>query len=241
MAKSLRTSLIWLTVFAFPALLVLVGLGVWQVQRLAWKDAMLADLAAKQTAAAMDIATLDRNDQAGENIDYLPVAFSGTYVGSKELRLYWVHEGEAGWRLTVPVQLSDGSVVLLDRGFVTQSVLDRLIPPSGPVNITGRALREKAQGVFTPDNEPANNVWYWRDVAAMAQALGVNPARVKPYVILADRSGGDESWPLALATPPRIENRHLGYAITWFGLAACLVGVYGAYMVSMLRSTKRGR
>ncbi len=221
---------IGLTIATLVALAILVWLGVWQLQRLAWKEALLAHIAALKTAAAQPMATV-LSSKANPDLTRVKVTCSG--LGSAPyLELYSVREGGAGARLISACRLSAGpfASVLVDRGFVSDKISARpRIDPSDqrPFEVVG-VLRTPDQPTFvTPKNNLAANHWYSRDLPAMARALGVtSPA---PVTLMAETSTNPE-WKALDPTPlpPEISNRHFEYALTWFGLAAALACVYAA-------------
>lgn len=214
---------------------ILLGLGFWQIQRLHWKEGILARVAALEHAPPQPLAELIAGAAGGGDVDYhraetaCPKLETGPY-----LKLYAVWQGYAGWRIIAACPLVAGAYrsILVDRGFVAQGVA-----PSG-----GRPLNEPVVGILrkgdaptfvTPANQPDQNLWYWRDVPAMARALGVqSPA---PSFLMLERPAPAPGGPTLAPLPSDIPNNHLQYAITWFGLAAALAGVYLASLWSKRR------
>jgi surfeit locus 1 family protein len=148
------------------------------------------------------------------------------------LEVHAIHEGEPGVRLVSACRLTDAPFgsVLVDRGFVADSISAR--PPVNPADQTPIAIEAVVRqfeppGRFAPANTPAR--WFRRDVAEMAQALEApDPA---PVFLMAETSSNPEWRALQpLPVPTQIANRHLEYALTWFGLAAALLGVYAAML-----------
>ena len=189
---------------------VLLSLGVWQVQRLAWKEGVIADIEARIDGAP--VALPAEPDPARDA--YLPVTATGRF-GSESLRVLvsQKHVG-AGYRLITPFE-TGGRRVLVDRGFIP-TAQETVAAPEGEQTVTGNLQWPQETDGFTPAPDPAENLWFARDVAAMAGALGTEP------VLLVARA---MSPPEARVTPlpvdtSRIPNDHLQYAITWFSLAA---------------------
>ena len=228
-----------LTVATAIGLAILVALGVWQLQRLTWKEGLLAHIAALQTAQAVDIGAVLDAQSAGRDVDYTRVRASCPGIGAAPfLELYGVREGQAGARLisACAVQSARYRSVLVDRGFVADSVAAR--PKVDPADTAPRAvvgvLRKPETGNFaSPKNRPGH--WFTRDVAAMAAALQA-PAPA-PVFLFAESPTNPEFRALTPApVPTDIPNRHLEYAITWFGLAAALAGVYAAVLFRRVRT-----
>jgi surfeit locus 1 family protein len=221
------------TVATAVALAILIGLGVWQLQRLKWKEGLLAHIAALQTAPARPLEPELNAAAHGADVDFTRVRVSCPGLASAPfLQLYGLKDGQPGYRLisACPVDSDRYRTLLVDRGFVPDSVSAR--PPvdradQAPVEVTG-ILRVPDKPTFvTPANHPDANRWFWRDAPAMARALQAPvPAPVFLYAETSTNPSFAALTPAPL--PASIPNRHLEYALTWFGLAAGLVGVYAA-------------
>ena len=222
-----------LTVATAVAFGLLCALGVWQVQRLAWKTELLDQIETRSTAPPEALARVLAR-AAGEDLGFYRVRVVCPGLDTAPyLQLYALRDGQAGSRLISACPLAGGpyGAILVDRGFVGDTISAR--PPvtdaARPVEVVG-LLREPEPGNFvTPDNRPAENQWVSRDVAAMAQALGVSdPA---PVFLLAETPTNPAFPALQPAPlPGEIPNRHLEYALTWFGLAGALIAVYAAML-----------
>lgn len=196
-----------------PGLAVLIGLGVWQVQRLAWKEGVLAGIAARMTdpLPALPAAPEEERDE------YRLVTVTGE-IGEGGLRVLTSERPDGpGFRIVAPMTLSDGRRVLLDRGFVPEAAKDAP-RPGGPATVTGNILWPDDRNGWTPDPDRAGNLWFARDTAQMAQALGT-----EPVMIVARTPTGDGIRPVPVTVD--IPNDHLQYALTWFGLAAVWAGM----------------
>lgn len=213
-----------------------MGLGTWQLERLQWKEALIAAREAGLHAPAADIpATLDD----ARALDFHPVRAEGEFLNDHELFLNaQSSRGDAGFHIVTPLRLASGAVLLVDRGFVPS---DHKVPQSrqsgvlaGPVRVTGilRLASETKPGWFTPDNDPARNSWFWVDIAAMAQAAGVDP--VLPFYVEADANPNPAILPQGSQTVTELPNNHLQYAITWYALAVVLVVIYIRFARSRL-------
>jgi surfeit locus 1 family protein len=237
MLTRLKTAgLVWPTVAMLAGVALLLSLGQWQWQRKTWKAALIADRAARASAPAVPLAALLA---AGPVPEYQRVTVAGTFVHAGERHLYTPLNAGPGWEVMTPLRVpSAGVAVLVDRGFVPDHLRDAgsrsAAQPTGEVTVAGRIRFGGTMATFTPANEPARNIWYWRDLKAMADGSGATAA----FYIEADASvtnpGG---WPRpGLADPifNNLSNRHLEYALTWWALAATMIGVYLALVLSRL-------
>lgn len=220
-----------LSLVALLAFAVLTSLGVWQVQRLQWKQALLADMEAARTAPARPLATVLAREGGARAYARVRAVCPGL-SHAPYLELYSPYEGVPGVRLISACRVDGGPFtgILVDRGFVAESISSR--PPVDPTATAPRevigVLRAAEEGnAFTPPNEAGRGRWYRRDIAAMAGALGL--AKPAPWFLMLETSSNPEWRALQPAPlPVGLSNNHLGYAITWFGLAAALAGVYFA-------------
>jgi surfeit locus 1 family protein len=217
---------------SLAGLAALLALGTWQVKRLAWKEGLIASIEARTKGAPVSLAELEKRFSETGDVDYVPVALSGAVTPGSEQYFLATHDGESGWDIFAPLQLPDQRVVMLNRGFVPYDLRDPAKRPGtdiiGTVNVTGlarNALAAKPSSI-TPENDPAKNVWYWKDLRAMAQSAGVPPDRLLPFFVddWTAREGG--ALPVTRTTIISLPNNHLQYAITWYGLAAALAGVW---------------
>jgi surfeit locus 1 family protein len=223
-----------LTITVAIAFAILVGLGTWQVQRLHWKEALLARIAALQAAPARPVAPVLDAAARGEDVDFTRVETDCPGIGSAPfLELYAVREGQAGSRLISACRVAGARVrsVLVDRGFVPDTVSAR--PPvspgdAAPTHVTGVLRTPEHGNLFTPANTPQR--WFTRDVPAMAAALG---APAPSAMVLMAETSTNPGWKALVPAPipANIPNRHLEYALTWYGLAGVLLGVYAAMLL----------
>ncbi|WP_426954975.1 SURF1 family protein [Muricoccus radiodurans] len=221
---------VWPAVLAaLPVLAVLLTLGTWQVRRLQWKTALLETVAA---AEAGPPAPLTANPP-----ELAKLEATGRFLHDRESLLgVEVRNGALGGHLVTPLVTEGLPPLLVDRGWVP---LDRAAAPvsrpDGPVRVTGYALQGVARGLFSPADDPAGRRFYTADPEAIGTALGL--PGVLPWFLVA--LAPDAAAPAALPEParrlPRPNNPHLGYAITWYGLAAALVGVLAAFILSRNR------
>lgn len=218
------------TLITVPGLLLAVGLGVWQLQRLEWKEGLIAAVDARMAASAVPLDEVLGLPPTEE--EYRRVSLEGHFLNDKEAYLFVIGpEGQPGYHVVTPFLRTGGDMVLVDRGFVPETLRDPASRAEGQVEgdlkIAGVLRLPQPQSVFTPDPDLENRIWYARDPAAMAGVLGVPLAA--DVLIEADAAPNPGGWPLGGQTVVSFPNDHLQYAITWFGLALALLAVYLVY------------
>ncbi len=220
-----------LTLAALPVLLVLLWLGNWQVERLAWKQDLIARVEARVHQAPIPLP-----DQAGltASSDYSPVTVSGVFDHDREIILTGRSvEGQGGYLVLTPFRTQLQGWILVERGFVPPPFKDAAArldgQVAGVVTLTGLLHSPSAPGPFIPDNQPARGEWYSVDLDAMGKAVDLP---LYPLLLIADADATPASgWPQGGQARITFPNSHLGYAITWFGLAFALVAVWLAMSV----------
>lgn len=222
-----------LTVLTLAALAFLLTLGVWQSQRMAWKEAELArwQEASANPARDLDEALCVDAPFEGRAVGHLPEERSGN------VRVYGrsLDDNRPGWRIFVPV---DAPACLEADILLAEAAFQPLMEDSAPIRMIGRWRIETplAAGPFTPPSEPSERSFYAFDAAGMAEALGIEAGALSAVWWLAEDTGGPPAY--LSATPPE---RHFGYAVTWFGLAAALLGVYLVFHAARGRFSFTGR
>jgi surfeit locus 1 family protein len=217
---------------ALAALAILLALGTWQVKRLAWKEGLITSIETRMKSAPLPLAEVEKRFAETGDVDYVPVALTGALAPAGEQYFLSTHEGESGWNIYAPLQLSDQRVVMLNRGFVPYDLRDPAkrpgANPAGVVNVTGlarNALAAKPSSI-TPENDPAKNVWYWKDLASMAENARVPQDKLLPFFVDDWTEQKSGALPVTRTTIISLPNNHLQYAITWYGLAAALAGIW---------------
>ncbi|MET3853721.1 SURF1 family protein [Rhizobium sp. OAE497] len=215
------------------ALAILISLGTWQVERLYWKEGLLADIAARRNAAPVQLADIEQMLASGTDIEYRPVTVTGRYVNNKERHFLATWRGEAGFYVYTPLELADGRYLFVNRGFVPYENKEPEMRMQGQLtgqqSVTGLA-RNRLPGKpswVVPDNDIAKNIFYWKDIDAMASSDGFDASKVVPFFIDADSTPNPKGFPIGGVTEIDLPNNHLEYAFTWYGLAAVLVGIVG--------------
>ncbi|PDT85484.1 SURF1 family protein [Sinorhizobium sp. BJ1] len=223
------------------ALVVLVSLGTWQVERLQWKEALIAAIAERRSAPPVSLDEIEAMAAGGEDIDYRTTIVSGVYDHRKERHFFATHGGRTGYYVFTPLMLADGRALFVNRGFVPFEKKDAAARPEGQVTgsmtINGLArprLSEKPSSLV-PDNDIAKNIFYWKDLDAMARAAGIAADRVVPFFVDADATENPGGLPIGGVTQFDLPNNHLQYALTWYGLAGALVVVSGTYLYRQRR------
>ncbi len=201
---------------------VLLGLGVWQLQRLAWKTEILAQIERKILAPAIDIPT----QVAPATHDLLPVRGTGQYIGDHTVRVLVSQKiYGAGYRLINAFELSDGRKIIVDRGFASVRA-DMPAIPEGSGQVTGNLQWPQEIDSCTPDNDLAANIWFARDVRALSAYLQTEPI----LLVLRSSSFADDAATPLPKMSANIPNDHLNYALTWFSLALIWLGMSGYFL-----------
>lgn len=219
------------------AFTVLVMLGTWQMHRLSWKEGLLADIESRRHQPAATVEDMEALLRSGGDVDYRAMTAAGVFLNDKERRFLATHDGAAGFYIYTPLQLADGRYLFVNRGFVPD---DRKNPDSrmggqllGQQRITGLArakLLEKPSSLV-PDNDTAKNVFYWKDLDAMATSVGLSTDKVLPFFLDAGPAPVPGGLPIGGVTQIDLPNSHLQYALTWYGLAATLAIISGVVIV----------
>jgi surfeit locus 1 family protein len=218
----------WPTIFTVPVVLLCLGLGAWQIQRLSWKEGLIAARAA--AVAAMPVA-VPQSGAAARGMEFRPVTDDGVLLNDREIFLGAISEaGRSGYQVLTPLREPGGRIVFINRGFVPAELKDRTKrmagEPAGPVRIEGllRLPPTAKPSWFLPANRPDLNYWFWVDLPAMAAADRLG--RVAPFYIDANAAPNPAGWPQGGVTRLALPNNHLQYAITWFSLAVALIVIY---------------
>lgn len=224
----MRRQIIIPVLFGLAGAAILIGLGVWQVQRLAWKEAILADIDMRIAAAPVDLPA--QPDPVDDR--YLPVRVSGGMDEAALRVLVSRKQVGAGYRIISALDTGQRRL-LIDRGFLRN---DETIPPPPPgeVTITGNLHWPDDRSSATPDNDVAGNIWFARDIALMADTLGT-----EPLLLVARETSFDDSpiTPMPVDSAG-IANDHLQYAITWFLLALVWLAMTGYFLMKGARAAK---
>jgi len=239
-----RGGLLGATVFAVVGVAILIGLGVWQLDRKVWKEGLIAALTERLAQEPENLPSRDAWPRlTPEANEFRRVTFPAEFLEGEEALVYGAGSSlrsdvkGPGYWVFAPARLPGGSVVIVNRGFVP---LDRKEPatrttgaPRGSIDIVGNLRWPETRGLFTPADDTKTNVWYLRDTKAMAAAK--KWAVAAPFYIDQEAPVPAGGLPLPGKLEVRLSNNHLQYAVTWFGLALALAGVYVVWLAGRLR------
>ncbi len=217
---------------------LLVGLGVWQLERKTWKEALIAAMDQRLAAEPVALPSPERWDRlTAENSEFRRVRFRAEFLPVRDTYAYIAGSAlrsdikEPGYFVFRPARLPDGSTVVVNRGYVPMNYTEQ--SPAGTLEITGYLRWPERGSMFTSASDSSGETWFVRDQRAMAAARGWG--EVAPFYV-------DQETPVPAAGLPRpapltvrLRNDHFGYALTWFGLAGTLAGVYIAWLFSRRR------
>jgi surfeit locus 1 family protein len=220
---------LWATLFTIPAVLVLVGLGVWQLERRAWKWDLIETRTAQIAAAAVD---LPKSPDLAK-MEYRRVRLRGHFLHDREIYLSGRSpKGRLGYHVITPMRLADGGAVLVNRGYVPIKQRDPATRSAGQIageiTLTGHLRAQPGRNRFRPDNDPAKNYWFHIDLAAMSSFAKLGAAR--PYYVQAATPVPPGGLPQPVPIEVNLPNDHLQYAITWLLLAVALIVIYAIWM-----------
>ena len=221
---------LWMTLCASVALMLLLALGCWQLYRLQWKNELITEFEARAQGRAVDL----REISATNPPRYQRVVADGVWLHEYEVQLTGrVFEGTAGYHIITPLALRDGGVVFVNRGWVSQ---DYRAPESrgwtldaGQVRVEGIIRLPAKRGRFVPMNAPAKNDWFTLAVGEISRHHDLEEQVIDGFTIDALRQ--DDTLPIGAAVDIALPNNHWQYALTWFGIALGLVGIYVAWHV----------
>jgi surfeit locus 1 family protein len=222
------------TVFTIAVVLSCAALGVWQLHRLDWKRALIAQ---RQAALTGSPVALPRTLADARALEFHPVVAEGVFQHDREIFLGAIGpQGAAGFDVLTPLRETDGSTVFINRGFVPTELKDPARraagQPGGPVRVAGllRVPPDAKPGWFVPGNRPDLNYWFWIDLPAISAAAGLADAgghsAAAPFYLDADATPNPGGWPRGGGTPLALPNDHLQYALTWFALAAAALVIF---------------
>lgn len=219
---------------------VFIALGTWQVERRAWKLQVIERVSQRLHTPPISMPPASAwPAMDGASHEYQPIQVQGHWLADKTVLTQAATELGAGFWVVTPLQTDDNQQVLINRGFIPQSLRAQWAPPSASdpaqheaqVQITGLIRMSEPGGGFLRTNDPAQQRWHSRDVAAIAQALNLQQAA--PFFIdaglpaqnanvLATTNNGP--WPRSGLTVVRFHNSHMVYLLTWYGLALMVAG-----------------
>ncbi len=214
---------LWPTLTVLACLPVLVMLGTWQLDRSAWKTALIAELEQRQAEAPVALPPTADLDASWT---HRRVAVTAALASEPALRFgVRARAAEPGHLVLQRAELEDGRALVVNRGWRADRAATPLATPAEPVPLAGvlRWIDGLEPAPFTPANDPAANRWFWYDLAALEAAFG---ADLLPVVLEVTEGPAADGVPLPEPVVVDLPNNHLGYALTWFGLALGLAVIY---------------
>ena len=244
-SKFKQAGLVYPLILTFFALGVLISLGNWQMERKAWKADLIKLVNERVVSPAISFQELVQRSSKLEDIRFQPVRLRGTFDHSKERHYFLPYKGKVGWHILTPLILETGEVVLVDRGFVPDALKEAKERPKGLVKgsqeIEGLVRLSEERNYFSPQNDVRQNKWYVRDLKELYDSLKLPEGGPSswPFMIDQKRSATSGEWPLPGVTKVTFTDKHFGYALTWYGLALTLIGVFLAFAYSRLSALKQ--
>lgn len=218
-------------VFTVLGLGILLKLGFWQLDRLEWKEDLLARIETNMMGTIISINPTS-NDPG---LEYSRFCTEGKFLNDKELYVFASNlQGVGGVHIYTPLKLAGGEHIIINRGWVPNALKDPSTRVEGqvkdPQTICGVLRLDRTKSYVTPDNNLEENRWFTPEVSAMSKAVGLN--NIYQFFLEADETDNPGGYPIGGQTFVNIPNNHLGYAITWFGLAVALLGVFAVFVRS---------
>jgi surfeit locus 1 family protein len=251
----LDAGLLWPLLVTLITLPVLVGLGTWQWQRLTWKQDLIAKLEARVKAEPTSYtASLAEFVKSGD-VEYTRVKVTGTFDHGQERHVYAPRSSSQGWNVFTPLRPEGGFPVYVNRGWVPDKLKDPTARAAGqiagPVSITGLIRADEKQTMFAAPNDAKGNKWFQRDTWAMRWGEKGPPPqdqldliKAEPYAPFSVDAEAEPAnpggWPKGGTTEVHLPNSHLQYVVTWYGLAATLLGVFAVYARQRLLAHETG-
>jgi surfeit locus 1 family protein len=254
-----RRSWIGLLIPALFVFVVLIGLGTWQLQRKAWKEGLIAALGARLATPPVALPSAAAWPSLDpQSAEYRRVAVTVAFDNAKEGLVFAAPSAfrpdvtSPGYWVFTPARLADGGVVMVNRGFVPEGRQDPISRPegqlSGPLQIVGVMRWPDGRHWFTPNDEPAHNLWFSRDPQAIAAAKGLGPegvgskslapkglGPVAPFYIEQESPAPPGGLPQPGKLIVKLPDNHLQYALTWYGLAIVLVLTFATWAFGSAR------
>jgi surfeit locus 1 family protein len=229
--NTIKTSHVLSILFVLISLVALISLGVWQLQRKAWKEGLITRLEERSQLPSLSLSqALVLWQKTPDEAEFRRVIVTGTFIHAEERHLISAQSQGAAWQVMTPLMTADPHVVWVMRGVVPDGLKNPATrlqsQPKGEVNFTTRIRFSEKPNAFTPAPDPAKNLWYGRDILMLnASVTPPQGIQLLPFALEALESTSE----LPRPDPETInlKNPHLMYALTWFGLALTLIGVSG--------------
>ncbi|MEE9313527.1 MAG: SURF1 family protein [Rhizobiaceae bacterium] len=241
----MKLATLFLTACILFGALFLTGLGLWQMKRLAWKETLIARVETNMKNEPLSVSQVEQMIDREEDIEYRPATATGHFLHDGEAHYFATHNSKPGYFVYTPLVQADGTVIMVNRGYVPMDGKDRATRKAGEIDgqvtIVGlaRSAPTEKPNTFVPNNDLAKNVFYWKSITQML-GMGIDKMKTNSNRFFLDANdapvaGGS---PVGGVTLLRFTNSHLQYALTWFGLAGALVVVGGIFLRSRIRDAK---
>ena len=213
------------TISMLVMLIILLGLGSWQVKRMGWKDAIISRM---EINMAADPKPLPEDIEIAEEWDFRQASAIGSFLYDKEILLGPRHfKSQVGYHMIVPFQRVSGEVVLVNRGWISELKLPEAYKPEGVFKISGLTHVPDGKGSYTPDNKPKDGQWFWVDFETIKTHF--NFVKLSPVVLYEDNAKVEDQFPVGGQLRMDIPNDHFQYSLFWFFMAFVLLIVYFMY------------
>jgi surfeit locus 1 family protein len=237
-ASRIRQGLVVPSLVALAALVLLLGLGTWQLQRKTWKETLISAMNDRLATAPAPLPALGQWPALNaDNAEFRRVKFHARFLDGQGAYVYVAGSAlrddikEPGYFAFQPARLDDGSTVVVNRGYIP---MDQTVKwPGDSVDVAGYLRWPESRPWFMPDTSSSSDTWFVRDQRAMAQAKGWG--EVAPFYVDQESPVPPSGLPRPSALKVNLRNNHLEYAVTWYGLAAVLVGMFVAWLISRRR------
>lgn len=218
------------TLFVIPTFILLLSLSFWQFQRLHWKQEIIAQI---KHRSQMDAIDLPLHIELSEML-YRKVIVTGELLHDREIHIYGgsrKFKGEVGYYILTPMQLLDGKIIIVNRGWVPDKLKDSLTRPEtlvkGIIEVEGAIMKDEEKGLYIHDNQPDRNLWFYVNLNEIQTFLKILPENFfENFYILAKAGDNPNIIPYGRDLEPSIRNHHLGYALTWLFCAISLLVIY---------------
>ena len=215
------------TLFTIPALILLFSLSIWQFSRLEWKEDLI-----KQINHQMQLPIINLPEEMDPNsLLYRKVKIEGKFLHDHEIYLYGgsiEFKGQNGYYILTPLQMKNNKIIIVNRGWVPESLKDPIKRPEtlldGTIEILGSVMINEEKGLYVHDNQPDRNLWFYINLEEMQSFLKMP---IENFYILTEYK--PNVIPIGRNVTPNIRNHHLGYALTWLFAAISLIVIYIIY------------
>jgi surfeit locus 1 family protein len=226
-----RAGLLLPTLASIVVFGILLTLGNWQMSRKTWKEGLVAQRAARSLEAPIDPGSRLFANGVGKLAEYSRVQLAGRFLNDKER--FWFADGleGSGFHVFTPFEVAPAQVVWINRGYIPARLRDPATRAAGMIDgattVVGLVREPGERNRFTPPNDVARNVWYWKDLPALHASAFTPEVNFAPVMVDTERLAATAAtWPRAGTQVAPLSNRHLEYALTWYALAATLLGVF---------------